>query len=341
MELSRMGRALTTAVIFVFAGCGGAGTTSAVPQSIVASVAHHGSWMQPGTSSEDLLYVTQDDGLAVFSYPDLKLVGHLYLPQGYGGGNACSDKKGNVFVPFVNLSNQDSGVFEYSHGGTSPIKTLTGPSGYKPQGCSLDSMTGNLAVTNKYYVSEHRYGNLLIYAKGTGAPTSYSDPSMSVYGDPAYDNRGNLFIAGSGSSSLFALAELPKEDDTLINLAVNENGFTSIGDFMNWDGKYLAINASPGSGRFRPQLIYQVQVSGSTASVVRALHFHHWVGEGQSFSLQGAYLVSSEGGRDEHLRRVALWKYPAGGQPVMFASGHAFCWGFTVSVAASAPRIHR
>jgi hypothetical protein len=54
-------------------------------------------------------------------------------------GGDCSNRTGDVFVP------NNTEVFEYAHGGTSPIATLSLP-GNSGAACSIDPSTGNLAV---------------------------------------------------------------------------------------------------------------------------------------------------------------------------------------------------
>ena len=130
----------------MLAGCGGLhppiGAPGAMPQTpaIAAHADRGGSWMLPEAKSEDLLYASGGcGGVCVLSYPDGKLVGTLSI-SGELGGN-CSDAAGNVFIT------DDYQVLEYSHGGTSPIATLSVP-GTMAQACAIDSVTGNLAAAH-------------------------------------------------------------------------------------------------------------------------------------------------------------------------------------------------
>jgi hypothetical protein len=126
-----------------------------MPQtSAIATHASRGKWrMLPGAKSEDLLYVPDDDvpgELLAFSYPHGGLVGEVMLPADYPLG-LCSDGSGHVFVTTSGTDAQ-SYIYEYPHGGTQPIATLTDPG--LANGCAVDARSGNLAVTN--YASSGR-----------------------------------------------------------------------------------------------------------------------------------------------------------------------------------------
>ena len=89
-------------------------------------------------SSGALIYATGGcGGICVVSYPAGKLVDSISVSGELGGD--CADSAGNVFVT------NNTEVLEYSHGGTSPIATLS-LRGDDAAGCSIDPGTGNLAV---------------------------------------------------------------------------------------------------------------------------------------------------------------------------------------------------
>ena len=77
------------------------------------------------------------------------------MPQG-----ECSDSHGDVFITDAFGSN----IQEFAHGGTTPIANLSDV-GEEASGCAVDSVTGNLAVTNYYP------GNVAIYKNAEGTPT--------------------------------------------------------------------------------------------------------------------------------------------------------------------------
>src|ERR1700688_4758776 len=119
----------------MLAGCGGSqapiGAPDAMAQSraIAQARAHR-------ASSGALIYATGGcGGTCILSYPQGKLVGSFST---FGGG-VCSDAQGNVFLT------HNGTVYEFAHGGTTPIATLSLP-GNSAVGCSVDPVTGNLAV---------------------------------------------------------------------------------------------------------------------------------------------------------------------------------------------------
>jgi hypothetical protein len=174
MELSRMGRVLTTAVIFVLAGCGGGGST--VPQgAMTQSRAHQGT-----TSSGTLLYAVQDDSIEMLTYPQGTVFGTIHRIGPWG---LCSDTSGDVWV-----TTDSSYVYEYAHGGKRPIAKLdTGALG-PLTGCSVDPRTGNLAVVA--YES-----GIFIFPNATGSPGQIEAP-IDGY-KCAYETRSATLYAWS------------------------------------------------------------------------------------------------------------------------------------------------
>ena len=133
------------------AGCSTTTTQVALPLNhaaghplVVGNQTRSHGWMLPAAKSMDLLYVSNDDELLVFSYPKGKLVGEITVPSGDFAG-LCSDSAGDVFVTSVG-SHSASYILEYAHGGTEPITTLSDPAW--ANGCAVDPTTGNVAVTN-------------------------------------------------------------------------------------------------------------------------------------------------------------------------------------------------
>ena len=321
MELSRIARlaALTTAVIFVFAGCGGAGTTSAIPQRAMTQSQAH----QMSGSSGDLLYVADGQrDVFVLSYPEAKVVGDLSVSKPWG---LCSDTSGDVFVT------EESGqVLEYAHGGTNPINGLVAHGAFS---CSWDPKTGNLAVVERPY-------SIAVFKGASGTPKTYTDSSFMEFNYCAYDDKGNLFVTGEAIGPYsYALAELDAGTSSFKTITLNER--VSFLEDLQWDGKYLAIDDFYGSGT-----INRVQVSGSsgtiesTTSLGGAQFYGYWTW------LQDGKFISPiyTGGHDP--KKMDFWSYPSGGQPTKklprsdFKS-HGPIRGVTVSVAPSGTRIHK
>ncbi|HEY2475776.1 MAG TPA: hypothetical protein VGI19_13385 [Candidatus Cybelea sp.] len=105
----------------LLAGCGGSqppiGAPRAMPQAPAAAVrAYSGrSWMDAGAKDQDLLYVTNQNGLVnVYRYWQHTLVGVLTdFEQPMG---ECVDPSGNVYI----TDYQANKIVEYAHGAMKP-----------------------------------------------------------------------------------------------------------------------------------------------------------------------------------------------------------------------------
>jgi hypothetical protein len=121
-------------------------------KSLVVTTAHHAvhpdsrkSWMKHEANNQRLLYVSDvaTDDVDVYAYKSGSLVGQLTgfnEPQGI-----CSDKAGNVYI----TNTLDSNIFEYAHGGTSPVQKFDDP-GQLPVDCdaTIDGLTAaNIGTT--------------------------------------------------------------------------------------------------------------------------------------------------------------------------------------------------
>jgi hypothetical protein len=297
----------------MLAACGGSqppiGAPGAMPQTFaLAAHADRGtSWMLPDAKSFDLLYVSDDDELLVFSYPKGTLVGEISVPSGDFAG-LCSDNTGDVFVTSVGSRSQ-SYILEYAHGGTEPIATLSDP-GW-PNGCAVDPTTGNVAVTNvsaddpPYY-----HGDVVVFPDGQGPPAEYSDSDVGYFDFCSYDATGDLFADGDGY-----LTELPVGRQSLSNITLDQ----SIGpSSIQWVSAYQAFVVADFSGGPRaPNYIYQVQISGSMGTVSsptilktkrdrssRDVQF--WTGDGR---IIGPGVVRG------NPALLDFWHYPKGGWP--------------------------
>ena len=109
----------------------------------------------------DLLYV--DEGyrskqsrsgrVRIYTYPGLKLAGEFIVskhsaPPAETEG-ICSDASGNVFIE--GDYDQNAAIYEYAHGGTTPIAVLNDGS-YDARDCAVDPTTGNLAEIGRAHV---------------------------------------------------------------------------------------------------------------------------------------------------------------------------------------------
>ncbi|HEY2476361.1 MAG TPA: hypothetical protein VGI19_16370 [Candidatus Cybelea sp.] len=312
---------LGAVIAFALTGCGG-GQTPAVPQAVSGGAqSHSSSPTRPhAVRSGDLIYAADGrSDVVVLSYPQGKPVGKLTTTAEPWG--LCSDSSGDVFVV------EENEIVEYSHGGTSPINTLDFAGG-GPGDCSWDSTTGNLAA-----VSENR-DTVSIFPNSQGPAKTYTDYGYN-FKFCAYGDKGDLFLSGDHGDSENAVVEFNAGSGTFTPISLNEQ-LTPWA--IQWDGKYLAIEAGSASS----SSIYQVQVSGSSGKIVsntplNGPHPDEWY-----MRIQGDKVImpiwQSLSRHDD--KNIAFWSYPAGGKPLRVLSRSDFkakgpIRGVTISVAPS------
>jgi hypothetical protein len=225
----------------------------------------------------------------------------------------CVDNKGNVFIANFGASN----ILEYAHGGTSPIATLSDP-GYNPFGCSVDPMTGNLAVTNAMTTGGGP-GNVAIYKDAKGKPTAYyTAPFISTMAFCGYDKAGNLFADGSTAASPFAFGELPKGSPSFKKISLNQPIGAANG--IQWDGTHMAVEDGTKG------VIYRFAISGMKGKEVGSTPL---VGSSNvlDFWVDGAKVI----GPNVAAATVTFWNYPAGGSGTKTIGGFVEPIGATVS----------
>jgi hypothetical protein len=311
MNLHGRPATLMTAVVFVFTGCG----SQVTPTTGAASAIHttHGkSWMKPGTSSGELVYVSSPttDDVYVFAYPSGQLVGTL---TGFSDPTGlCSDANGNVWV-----SNVDQGTLvEYAHGGTSVIATLDDDG--RPENCSVDPTTGNLAVANFGY-------SIAVYQDAQGMPTYYStDGLISFIYAITYDGSGNVYVAGFRRHSGW----LPKGSSKVAKFELIPNP-RSHGSF-EWDGQYLAVLTKT---KTPEDQVTRYKLSAHMGKMVGSAPLNLLSHDAQ-FWIHDSGLVAA----DADAGNVYFYKYPAGGRPTHTIAGLEDPLGVTISVAPSGTR---
>lgn len=290
----------------MLAGCGGSLPQTSAP----ASLAMPGqSPMLPAAKRDDLLYVSYPGAgaVAVYTFPGGKFVGTL---TGLSSPEwLCSDGSGNVWIP-----NAGAGTLvEYAHGGSQPIGTLSVPKG-EPGDCSVDPVTGDIAVTGYNYTFNHTF---LVYPHGQGTPVKHRVNFLPT--GVAYDDHGNLFI--DGRRGLLALGELPRGKSKVRTFSVGNYDFFGQ---VQWDGKYVDVSAY--------EYIFRFAIQGKTA-VNRGqiiLDVGKYVG---GYWIEGSKVVATNWFGSRSYPWVArIFKYPAGGEPTKTISGTAG-WGVTVSKA--------
>lgn len=296
MRISDFSRcAIGYAVAITLAGCGDVQTGTPWQAASPTSNRAHGE----SGSSGDLIYVTTTKAVEMVSYPQGKIVGSI--PWYTLSDAICSDpNSGNVFIP------EGGAIYKYAHGGTSPIATLSLPSGYyESQGCTVDPTTGNVAAT----LYRTNQSAVAVYPGGQGPPTMHSDNHVSIFSRPTYDDAGDLYITCNTAHGGVRIAELPagKSQFTLIKVTNAREGVTKI----QWDGTYLAIATTTSSGG---AAIDQLQINGKTAERVNTIvlnggdRLNFWI---QSGSVFGQYYKTLKNNNQS----IAEWPYPAGGSP--------------------------
>jgi len=319
LEFSRNALSCSMAAALL-AGCGGSQSVS--PPGMVNSA------KVPRTSdgSGNLVYVsvsTKRGGvIEAFDYATGKEVLTL---QTHAFG-LCSDATGNVFA-----TNYEGGLLEYAHGGGSPIAEIV--YGNYPQGCAVDPNTGNLAAVASS--SAEGTANLTIFTKassGYGSPVSYSDSSVRNMFWCAYDDSGNVFVTASTDSNGAVLDELPANGNSLIRITLPFQTSRSVGS-IQWDGRYLAIADPIYAKGKKPATIYQLQISGSTATVVNTIKLkapkNKNDAQGGQLWIEGGTIAYPE----SYSKNVGLWAYPQGGSAAKTFKTHGNPLGITVSAS--------
>jgi hypothetical protein len=335
--------ALGCVAAVLLSGCGGSqppiGAPGAMPQSraIAAHADRSGSWMLPEAKGEDLLYISgNDSGVYVYTYPHGELVGTIANISGAAG--ECVDRTGDVFVTVENESGAGT-IYEYAHGGTTPVETLSDPG--LPDGCAVDKRTGDLAVANSlddsnpYY---HDRGDLAVYAKAQGRPKMYysHDPAIGDFFFCAYDNKSNLYVSAFDEYHLGAslLAELPAGSSSFksISLAAALYGLSSV----QWSGTHLVAASSRLN---QPTTVYRLRILGDTATVIGTTKLESARNDynGQMW-IQGGTAIGI-GHYKRGYENTYFWPYPSGGLPERAIRKVAHVkqqlWGVTVSMGSS------
>ncbi len=313
MKLRVVSSALSLCLAIVSGGCGG-------PQSAIGNLSALSQAALPQAATPagrgDLLYVsdTETSDVYVFSYPKGKLVRTLTGFTDPAG--ECVDKSGDVFITNTGASN----ILEYAHGGSTAVATLNDP-GYFPTGCSVDPVTGNLAVTN-FSTSNSGPGNVILYRHAKGKPTgNYMDSAIDNMLLCSYDNAGNLFLDGLSQGNAFQFAELRKGGTSLFNVKLNQNIQNAGG--VEWDGTNVAV------GDQATNVIYQFAITGKKGQKVGSTPLSGAT-EVFQFWIDGSKVI----GPNAYGADVGIWHYPAGGSAIRTIGGLYAPLGAVVSAGS-------
>lgn len=262
--------------------------------------------MAPNVEGIDLLYVSSNEHVVVFSYPQGKRVATLSGFQNPGG--LCVDSAGDVFIPNLGRSN----IFVYAHGAKAPKAILRDPNEL-PYDCSIDPVTGNLAVANAH-------GTISLYAGAKGVPKTYGNPRFTYMFFLGYDKSGNLFVDGQNGSSQFEFAELPKGGKRLVSVSLDQQIEFPGGVF--WDGSYVAVGDQVTAD------IHRFAIASGHGTQKGMLHLDTVKYPGQ-FWIEGSRIMAADTASGE----VFFWPYPHGGRPKQHITGMREPVGVTVSPA--------
>ena len=145
---------------------------------------------------------------------------------------------------------------------------------------------------------------------GSGGPPTVYPPMAVQY--CAYDNAGDLFVDAYGYREQFALWELPKNGSQFAAISVSPNIEMSPGQ-VQWDGSHISVE---GRGADHGIKLYQLTISGSTATVAGTTKFNHVWRAFQSW-IQGKMILLPYGRHgSEFANEIGIWKYPKGGKAV-------------------------
>jgi hypothetical protein len=219
------------------------------------------SWIGPNARKQSLLYVSDGSTGTIDIYTYKAKGGKLYgqitgLSFPYG---QCLDRAGDVYV----VDNGTAKIYEYAHGGTSPIVTANDNYGF-PTGCSVDAKTGNVAVSN-FNSSSSGPGGLVVFAGGlSGSQTNYTNANLFHLWPPGYDPSGNLFVQATDPSGAPNLSELPAGKKTFTLLTGLTVGFPGS---VAWDGTYITATDQNYQSNYTT-MIYRLTVHGKKVTIV-------------------------------------------------------------------------
>jgi hypothetical protein len=321
----------------VFSGC--SRTNDLAPSTIGngsnTPAIHMRGMMSKDATSGDLLYASAYNlkKVLVFTYPQGKKVGSL---QGFPAPPAglCSDAYGNVYVTTDGngTGTNQSYVYIYQHGGTTPISILSDPGA--ANGCAIDPTTGNLAVANDPGSSVS--GNLAVFQDAKGIPALYSDPNFAGFIWCSYDTTGDLFADSIGSGNI--IDELPAKESSLQEIKLTQSINPAS---LQWYHRRLII-ASAETTHNGDQSVYKVSISGSAGKVGRAIILSSTNGKratspAQFWTQANVIIGPGYGHRHESNGFLEFWNFPQGGNPtkVITPRGSPSFVGVTVSTSSS------
>lgn len=317
------------ALLVFLSGC----ATTSIPVSVSqhARAQNQAMGLPPRNPSgkQALLYVMTDTNFAyVADYPSGASLHKVETEPDVEGTGICSDANGHVFITgYVKGTSFTGYAFEFAHGGASPISTLSFAG--TPTSCSVDTTTGNLAITSTAR-GNCDSSTVDIFPRATRTPTTYDVPGFACLTGAAYDAQGDLFVGGSGGG--YAIAELPRGSTDFAGISLNQQIKCAQNEChatLQWDGDDLAV-IKPTVAHASP-IVYRVQISGSLGTIVGTTTFH---GNFNGYSGGGAQIYGNKMILTYRANTVGQWSYPAGGKMLKVLKGFKGFYhpGLTVSL---------
>ncbi len=248
---------------------------------------------------------------------------------------SCSDARGNVYVVGDAGTGNTGAIVEFPFGTLTVKRTLSDATG-PPSGCSIDPITGDLAVTNQssYYSSSYHLAQVLIYKSGSDTPKEIN--ACAYNGTAGYDPKGNLWLECENDKDAISVEELPKGGTSFQPGGFRRRVMQYVGA-IEWDGKYLDVSfGSTNDTNLWTMGIYQTEISGSTLTTVKSITFQRGSKKGGGRGCNSGVVFSqwsmiakkvddlpSGGGEScspqtNFCKSLDLWKYPVGNAPYRF-----------------------
>lgn len=277
------------------------------------------SWISPSLASvkSAVLFVSDSGSADVYIY-DLQTLKKLAAITGFSQPQGeCSDNKGNVWVTDTNVKT----VYEISHHGKLENKLIISQ-GY-PDGCAWDSTTGNLAVMLLFGESGAS-GAVLVYRKGSGSPTQYTNSKQYYYNFGSY-HHGDLFFDGRDASGNFVLSELAKTAKTAKTIPIS-GGTIYFPGMVEWDSSANdLIVGDQACGNTYSTCLYAVDIAAKAGTITGTTSLQNYSGGQVCDLVQGVEVNAQIAGSDNNFcssspSTTYLWPYPAGGLPTVYNS---------------------
>jgi hypothetical protein len=233
----------------MLAGCSTATPLNLTPGSKSFSGA---SKIDKSRGASVMIYVSSKDTGSVYGYPYPRARNHISVSGLSQPATLCSDAAGNVWVPESGA--QD--IVEFPHDATKPTTRLR-DRGQVPVGCSIDPVSGNLAVANAATGSGGS-GSVSIYTRASGHPRVIQ--AFATTSAVSYEDDGNLYVDGLGQTGTFAIGEIKPQQQQVVDLDWTGPSITLPGG-LQAVGTSIVLNDRVGS------VLYSVRIDKRTATV--------------------------------------------------------------------------